>query len=148
MLDALDRSIINGLQGGFPLSERPFRDAGAGLNIAEDELISRIERLLTSGAITRFGPMFNADRMGGAFCLCAIAVPPERFEAVTTLVNDHPEVAHNYERQHSLNMWFVLATAAPSQIDTVAANIEVETGLTVHKFLRLEEYFIGLRVEA
>ena len=148
MLDALDRSIINSLQGGFPLSERPFRDAGAAMNVAECDLIARIERLLASGAVTRFGPMFNADRMGGAFCLCAIAVPPERFEAVAALVNDHPEVAHNYERQHSLNMWFVLATAVPLQIDTVAAEIEMETGLTVHKFPKLEEYFVGLRVEA
>ena len=55
----------------------------------------------------------SAEAMGGAFCLCAMAVPEGRFDEVMTLVNAHPEVAHNYERQHKLNMWFVLACERP-----------------------------------
>lgn len=148
MLDAIDRSIINALQGGFPLSERPYRDAAERLSIDEVELISRIERLLAAGAATRFGPMFNADRMGGAFSLCALAVPPERFEDVAALVNAHPEVAHNYERRHQLNMWFVLASDDPVRIRHVVRAIEAETGLVVFDFPKLEEYFVGLRIEA
>lgn len=147
MIDAVDRSIINALQGGFPLSDRPFAEAGEALGIDEADLIERVGRLLASGVATRFGPMFNADRLGGAFCLCALAVPAERFEAVTAIVNAHAEVAHNYERRHTLNMWFVLATSTPERIDAVAAEIEVETGLEVHAFPKLEEFFIGLRVE-
>ena len=67
------------------------------------------------GVITRFGPFFDAEAMGGAFCLCAMAVPQERFDEVVTMVNAHREVAHNYERSHHLNMWFVLATETPSR---------------------------------
>jgi len=148
MLDEIDRSIINALQGGFPLSERPFAEAGEALHLSEGELIERIGRLRQCGAITRFGPMFNADRMGGAFCLCAMAVPSDRFEEVAGIVNAHPEVAHNYERQHDLNMWFVLATGAPGRIDEMIAAIESSTGLVVHAFPKLEEYFIGLKVTA
>lgn len=148
MLDATDRAIINALQGGFPLVERPFAEAGAALGLPEAELIERIGGLLASGAATRFGPMFNADRMGGAFCLCSLAVPEDRFDAVAALVNAHPEVAHNYQRLHALNMWFVLATETPARIDEVNAAIEAETGLVVHAFPKLEEFFIGLRVEA
>ena len=147
MIDETDRRIVNALQGGFPLSERPFADAAAPLGLTEADLITRIGRLLDDGAITRFGPMFNADRMGGAFCLCAMAVPPARFEEVTALVNVHAKVAHNYERQHPLNMWFVLATATVDGIDAAAARIEAETGLAVNKFPKLDEYFIGLRVD-
>lgn len=148
MLDAIDRSIINTLQGDFPLSERPYRDAAVQLSIDEVELIRRIERLLASGVATRFGPMFNADRMGGAFSLCALAVPPERFEDVAAFVNAHPEVAHNYERRHQLNMWFVLASDDPVRIRHVVRAIEAETGLVVFDFPKLEEYFVGLRIEA
>lgn len=148
MLDTLDRKIINSLQGEFPLSERPFAEAGAALGISEANLIARIGAMKADGAITRFGPMFNADRMGGAFCLCAMAVPAARFEEVSTLVNAHPEVAHNYERRHALNMWFVLATAEAREIDDMVAGIAAETGIEVHAFPKLEEYFIGLRVTA
>lgn len=148
MIDHTDRAIINALQGGFPLSERPFADAGAALGLGEDELIERIAALLANGTATRFGPMFNADRMGGAFCLCAMAVPSARFDEVAELVNAHPEVAHNYERRHALNMWFVLATATPGEIDAMTAAIEAETGLEVHAFPKLEEYFVGLKVTA
>lgn len=148
MLDALDRSILNALQGGFPLTARPFRDAAGGLGTDEATLIARIEALLATGAVTRFGPMFNADRMGGAFCLCAMAVPTERFDDVSALVNAHPEVAHNYERRHELNMWFVLAAEDASRIDVLVRRIEGETGLSVHAFPKLEEFYVGLRIEA
>lgn len=148
MIDATDRAIINALQGGFPLSDRPFAEAADGLGIGETELIERIGRLLDSSFASRFGPMFNADRMGGAFCLCAMAVPRTGFENVAALVNAHPEVAHNYERRHDLNMWFVLACEDASRIGEVIAGIERETGLAVHAFPKMREFFIGLRVAA
>ena len=99
--------LINALQGGFPLVERPFAAVGAQLGIDEEEVIARIEFLKESGVLTRFGPMFQIERMGGAFVLAALAVPEERYEEVTALVNQLPAVAHNYRRQHALNMWFV-----------------------------------------
>lgn len=147
-LDATDRAILNALQEGFPLTPRPFADAGRTLGLAEDALIARIQNLREEGAITRFGPFFDAEAMGGAFCLCAMAVPEERFDAIVTLVNAHPEVAHNYQRAHRLNMWFVLATDTPEGIGKAAQAIEAETGLKVLCFPKLKEFFIGFRVKA
>ncbi|WP_413874895.1 Lrp/AsnC family transcriptional regulator [Albidovulum sp.] len=147
-LDATDRAILNALQEGFPLSHRPFEEAGRALGISEDDLIARIRNLREEGAITRFGPFFDVEAMGGAFCLCAMAVPEARFDAVVTLVNAHPEVAHNYERAHRLNMWFVLATDRPEAIERIACAIEAETGLKVLRFPKLKEFFIGFRVTA
>ena len=149
-LDATDRAILNALQDGFPISPRPFAGAAAtlGHGLTEQGLIDRIATLREKGAITRFGPFFNAETMGGAFCLCAMAVPPERFEAVVTLVNAHPEVAHNYERAHRLNMWFVLATEKPARIAKAAKRIEAESGLKVLCFPKEKEFFIGFRVTA
>ena len=147
-MDAVDRQIINALQGGFPISERPFADAAAPLGLEEDELMFRIGTMLEEGLLSRFGPMFDAEKMGGAFCLCAMEVPEDRFDAVTEQVNAHPEVAHNYARQHRLNMWFVLATETPEGIQEMGDKIELETGLRVYLMPKLEEYFIGLRFEA
>ena len=147
-LDDVDRAIINQLQSGFPLSPHPFEQAAQPLHLDEQGLIARIERLREIGAITRFGPFFDAEAMGGAFCLCAMAVPDDRFEDVVTLVNAHPEVAHNYERSHRLNMWFVLACETADAIEKVAKKIERETGLQVLRFPKLKEFFIGFRVHA
>lgn len=148
MIDAIDRAIINLLQEGFPVVEHPFAEAGAQLGLASDALIERIGELLASGVATRFGPMYNADRLGGAFCLCAMAVPAERFDEVAATVNAMPEVAHNYERNHALNMWFVLATGTEDGIADAVKAIEDATALPVLEFPKLEEYFIGFRVAA
>jgi DNA-binding Lrp family transcriptional regulator len=138
-LDDIDRRIVNALQEGFPLSPRPYAEAAQRLGLSEDDLISRLKHLLEIRAITRFGPFLDAAAMGGAFCLCAMAVPSERFEAVMIQVNARPEVAHNYERAHRLNMWFVLAAETPEGIGQVAREIEGETG---------REFFVGFRVAA
>ena len=147
-LDATDRAILNALQDGFPLVPQPFEEAGRALGLTGADLIARLTHLRQIGAITRFGPFIDAEAMGGAFCLCAMAVPQGRFDEVMTLVNALPEVAHNYERQHKLNMWFVLACEKPEQITEAAARIEGETGLTVLRFPKQREFFIGFRVEA
>jgi DNA-binding Lrp family transcriptional regulator len=148
MLDSVDRAIVNALQDGFPVTERPYAQAAAALGLGEGTLIERIEALLADGTLSRFGPMFNAERMGGAFCLCAMDVPEERFEEIADKVNAHPEVAHNYERKHALNMWFVLATERPEAIGEIVTLIKSETGLEVYAFPKLEEFFVGFRVEA
>ncbi len=147
-LDEIDRAIVNRLQDDLPVSHRPFAPIALELGLEEDALIERIKTLLELGVLTRFGPFFDAAAMGGAFCLCAIAVPSDRFEAVTELVNAHVEVAHNYERTHDLNMWFVLATQTQEGIAITADAIERETGLTVYRFPKLREFFIGFRVVA
>jgi len=146
-LDALDRAIINGLQGGFPVSERPYAEAAARLGTIEAELIERLERLLEAGLLSRFGPMYHAERMGGGLTLAALHAGPEVYERVAEQVNAHPEVAHNYAREHHLNMWFVLATETPERIAEVIATIEAETGCRVFNLPKLEEFFVGLRFE-
>ncbi len=147
-LDHLDRAIINRLQEGFPLDPDPFQIVADELGCPASSLINRLQRLIATGAATRFGPFFDAEAMGGAFCLCAMAVPPDRFDTVAQTVNSRPEVAHNYEREHAFNMWFVLATETPADIDRVADDIAAETALQVVRFPKLEEYFIGFRVTA
>jgi siroheme decarboxylase len=147
-MDDLDRRIINTLQGGFPVSERPFLDAARTLDIEERDLIDRIENLLETGVLSRFGPMYHAERLGGGLTLAALSAPAAHFEEVAALVNAHAEVAHNYERDHELNMWFVLATERPGDIERVLAEISSETGLVVHDMRKLEEFFVGLRFEA
>ena len=147
-MDDIERAIVNALQRGFPLSERPYRDAAAAFGIAEDELIARLGDLLEQRVLTRFGPLCQVERMGGAFTLAAMSVPEADFERVAAIVNALPEVAHNYERAHHFNMWFVLATEAPERIGAVIEAIERATGYPVLNLPKLDEYFVGLQLAA
>jgi DNA-binding Lrp family transcriptional regulator len=124
-MDALDRRIINELQGDFPVcAPHPYREVADRLGSTESELITRIGCMLDDGLLTRFGPMFHAEHMGGALSLCAMRVPPDRFDAVADSVNALPEVAHNYQRDHEMNMWFVLATETPEALQATVEAIE------------------------
>jgi DNA-binding Lrp family transcriptional regulator len=148
MMDAIDRRIVDALQDGLPLTERPYATAADRLGIGERELIDRLERLLADGVLSRFGPMFHAERLGGALTLAAMAVPEERFDAVADIVNAFPEVAHNYARDHALNMWFVVATDRPERVAEVLVAISQQTGLPVYDMPKIEEFFVGLRFAA
>ena len=147
-MDTIDRRIIDALQGGFPVCERPFLAAAADLGLAEDALIARIDALLADGTLTRFGPLFDAEQLGGAFMLAAMQVPAADYERVAATVNAFPEVAHNYERDHALNMWFVLGTETPEDIPETVARIESATGLTVYAFAKEREFFVELKLTA
>lgn len=146
--DDVDRRLINALQGGFPLAREPYREVARQLGLDEADVMRRIDALLEGGVLTRFGPMFQIERAGGAFVLAALRVPAERFDEVATIVNGFDEVAHNYRREHALNMWFVLATATPEGIPRAIAAIEAATSLEVFAFPKEREYFVGMRLQA
>ncbi len=147
-MDEIDRHIINTLQTGFPVCDAPYQLVAEQLGLTEQVLIERLQTLLDSGTLTRFGPLYHAELMGGALTLAAVKAPPERFDEVTDIINAFPEVAHNYARNHALNMWFVIATETPEQIRQTLTAIEEQTGLTVYNMPKINEYFVGLKLEA
>ncbi|MBB3184016.1 DNA-binding Lrp family transcriptional regulator [Halomonas fontilapidosi] len=145
-LDDIDRRLINRLQDGLPLVARPYAAVADELEVAEGDLLYRLERLREGGVLSRFGPMYHAERLGGGLTLAALAVPEADFERVIDAVNAFPEVAHNYRREHELNMWFVLATETPEAIDTAIAGIEAATGLPVYNMPKEEEFHVRLHL--
>ena len=145
-MDEIDRRIVNGLQRGFPLSPAPFEEAARTLGIDGGDLIARIGSMLQQGVLTRFGPLLQIERMGGVFVLAAMSVPAADFDAVAAQVNARPEVAHNYEREHALNMWFVVAAESQEAVDAALRAIENDTGLPVYAFPKEREYFVGMEL--
>ncbi len=146
-MDSIDRAILNGLQGGFPICDHPYAKVAAQFGIEESELLLRLERMLKNKQLSRFGPMYNAAKMGGGLTLCAMSIPETDFERVADQVNTFPEVAHNYVRDHQLNMWFVLATETTQRIEQVLTEIEQVTGYQVYNMPKKEEFFVGLKFE-
>ncbi len=146
-LGALERNFLNRFQGGFPLTPRPFRKVAAELKTDEETLISTVRAMLERRLLSRFGPLYDAERLGGCFTLAAMAVPEPDFVRTTKILNAIPEVAHNYRRDHRLNMWFVLATSDQGKLRGAISRIESLTGLMVYDFPKLKEYHLGFRLQ-
>ncbi|HJV80870.1 Lrp/AsnC family transcriptional regulator [Noviherbaspirillum sp.] len=145
-MDDIDRVIINQLQGGLPICERPYLEAARVIGIGEEDLIARLSQLLARGILTRVGPLFQIERMGGAFTLAALHAPEDRYDQIAERVNALPQIAHNYKRTHELNMWFVIATETPDEIDRVIGRIEQDTGCAVFNFPKSREYFVEMKL--
>ena len=146
-LTPLARAFINQFQGGFPIVERPFHSVAAKLGTQEAALIHTVRQLLGAGVLSRFGPMYDPTRLGGAVTLAALSAPEARFDQVAEQVNRLPAVAHNYRRDHRLNMWFVVASNRPQGVGECLADVERDTGLTVYDFPKLREFYLGLWLE-
>jgi DNA-binding Lrp family transcriptional regulator len=145
-MDDIDRRLVTLLQDGLPVTRSPFATLADTLGLSDNEVLSRIRCMLDDGVLSRFGPMFNAEQLGGALSLCAMEVPEAQFEQIAEQVNAYPEVAHNYARDHRLNMWFVIATEQVEQAADVIAAIERETGCRVYDMPKREEFYIGLKL--
>ena len=119
----------------------------AMLGTDEATLISTLREMLDGGVLSRFGPLFDAERLGGRFTLAALRVPDADFDRVAVMVNALPEVAHNYRRDHPLNMWFVLAAPSGSGLRETIRRIETLTGLTLYDFPKRKEFHLGFWLE-
>ena len=146
-LTPLARAFINQFQGGFPIVERPFQSVAAKLGLPEATLILTVQQLLDAGILSRFGPLYDAARLGGAVTLAALSAPEAGYDRVAEAVNRLPAVAHNYRRDHRLNMWFVVASERPQGVAECLADIESVTGLPVYDFPKLREFYLGLWLE-
>ncbi|MFC7323063.1 Lrp/AsnC family transcriptional regulator [Halorubrum rutilum] len=156
-LTALDRGIINAFQGGFPVTERPFKPAAAalrerGVDVTGPELCERVRELDAEGILSRFGALVNAEEIGGAASLVAMHAPGDRYDEIAETVNEFTAVAHNYEREHPhLNMWFVVSVAdhpdpdkdGSDRVEEVLADIEAATGQETYNLPKLREFHVG-----
>lgn len=150
-LSDFEKVLVNRLQEGLPLVSRPYLQIADELQSTESQVLKTLEKLLNSGVLTRLGPMFQMENLGGAFCLVAMHVDSEnqkKFALTVEKINAHIEVAHNYEREHFLNIWFVLASLDKNDIPRVLKEIELETGSKTFAFPKLCEFFVEFKPRA
>jgi DNA-binding Lrp family transcriptional regulator len=141
--DALDARLLNDWQQQFPLCPQPFDEVAASLGCAPFTVLERLQALLAHGSVSRIGGIWNPGA-GGAALLCAMAVPPQRLEAVAALVSAHPGVNHNYEREHAYNLWFVLTGADAEAVELGVQRLEQRSSLTILRLPMQRAYRINL----
>lgn len=143
-LTPVEKLLVNRLQHGLPLVRHPYAAVADELSISEQQVLDTLKKLLAEGVLTRFGPMFHAGELGGGLTLAAMHIPEADFERVAEQVNRFDEVAHNYRREHELNMWFVLATETAGGIASTISAIEKTTGYPVYNMPKEKEFHVYL----
>jgi DNA-binding Lrp family transcriptional regulator len=139
----LEFRLLNDFQRRFPLVAQPYAVLAEALGSNEATVIRTLENLRRAGALSRIGAVFRPGALA-ASTLAAMEVPAERLEAVAAAVSSFPEVNHNYEREHRLNLWFVATAADDAALDAMLARITRLTGIGVLKLPLVEEYHIDL----
>jgi DNA-binding Lrp family transcriptional regulator len=141
--NAVELALIDRWQDGFPLVEKPFEVVGRSAALDQDETIGIFRKMRANDIISRVGAVVRPNTVG-ASTLAAMQVPPELLEQVAGIVSREPLVTHNYEREHALNLWFVIAGTDAKAIAATLRNISSQTGFDVIKLPMQQAYHLGL----
>jgi len=129
-MDETDKKILNILQRDFPLDERPYLVIARELGIAEDDVLSRVQRLRNEGVIRRIGAVFDGGKLGRVSTLCAARVPQEKAGLFVEVVNAFKGVTHNYRRDHEYNFWFTASAGNEEALAAFIERVKDKTGVT------------------
>jgi DNA-binding Lrp family transcriptional regulator len=137
-LDEIDRTMLQMLQDDFPIVQHPWLEISGRLNISEDEVLSRLKRLVESDVIVKIGPIFDSSRIGlKAATLIAVKVPKDKVNDFARIINEYDNVSHNYEREDEYNVWFTLAASSNGELASVLDEIKQKTCTKDHDILNL-----------
>ncbi|KAB2912448.1 MAG: Lrp/AsnC family transcriptional regulator [Hyphomicrobiaceae bacterium] len=142
-LTANEARLIDRWQRGFPLVPRPYDEIGRDIGLSEKDVIEMLRRLKAGGVLSRIGATLRPNTVG-ASTLAAIEVPQRRLQEVAALVSSEPCVTHNYEREHAVNLWFVVTAANRRTVDLVLDRIRGASGLDVLDLPLVRAYFVDL----
>jgi DNA-binding Lrp family transcriptional regulator len=117
-LDDLDRRLLNSIQSDFPLAERPYQALAERVDATETEVLARIAALKRGRIIRQINAIFDTRALGYQSSLVASRYAPEHLHQGALIVNQHPGVSHNYERDHAFNLWYTVAV--PPDADLTA----------------------------
>jgi DNA-binding Lrp family transcriptional regulator len=128
-VEALDRKILEIVQDGFPLEERPYATLGRLLGVSEDAAFDSVEGLRKSGVIRRLGGVYDSRRLGYISRLCTGVVSEDKLEGFAAAADKIPAITHNYVRSHAYNVWFTVIARSESEIQETVRGLDAETAL-------------------
>ena len=106
--------VLSRIQKRFPLCERPFERIGEELGISEDAVLDILREQKEAGIIRQTSAIFDTKRLGYKSSLVAFKVKEENIDKAVEILNAHPGISHNYERNHDFNIWFTIAVEPDS----------------------------------
>ncbi len=142
-LSATELALVDRWQRDFPLIERPFVPVGQSAGLDEERTIEMFDRLCMTDVISRIGAVVR-PHTAGVSTLAAMQVPAERLHEVAAAVSAEPFVTHNYERDHPLNLWFVIAGPSAASVAATITSIESRSALPVIDLPLVRAYHLDL----
>jgi DNA-binding Lrp family transcriptional regulator len=142
-LTAIQQRLLDEFQRDLPLVPRPFAVIAERLGADETTVLELLERLQADGVVSRVGAVVEPHRAGWS-TLAAMAVPDWALPQIADFVSGLPEINHNYEREHRLNLWFVVTAPSAERVRQVLAMIEYRTGVPVLDLPLIEAFRLDL----
>ena len=121
--------ILYRIQKSFPLVKRPFEEIAKELNISENEVIEILQKEKENKIIRQTSAIFDTKKLGYTSSLVAFEIEKQEIDKAVEILNSHPGISHNYERNHKYNIWFTLAIA-PNSKSTLEDTIAILAKLT------------------
>ena len=147
-MDDLDKRLLNQIQGDFPLAAQPFAELGGPLGLSEDEVVERMRALKRGKIVRQVSAIFDTKSLGYKSSLVAMRVAPEQITQAARIINEHPGVTHNYERNHEYNLWFTIAVPPTSDLEAVIDRIHELAGAEVTRIMyTLRLFKIGVNLD-
>ena len=147
-IDEMDLRILDALQNDLPLVPDPWGEIGASVGMSGDEVLKRVDRLSEYGIIRGIVPTLESGKRSHmASTLIALRAPEERINEIAAIVNEYPEVSHNFRREHEYNLWFTIAAASPDRIEEIIQEILEKSAIPPDACLNLttiERYKINV----
>jgi DNA-binding Lrp family transcriptional regulator len=112
----MKEEILSRIQKKFPLVPKPFKVIADELGMSEEEVLSILQEEKKKNIIRQTSAIFDTKRLGYTSSLVAFKIPAEKISAAVKVINSHPGISHNYERNHEFNIWFTLAVAPDSKL--------------------------------
>src|SRR6478609_5908340 len=147
-MDDLDRRLLNRIQSDFPLVARPYAELGRELGLSEDEVVERMRALKAGRIVRQISAIFDTKSLGYKSSLVAMRVDPDRISEAARIINEHPGVTHNYERNHEYNLWFTIAVPPTSDLEAVVQRIhDMAVAETTRVMYTLRLFKIGVNLD-
>ncbi|MDA1191636.1 MAG: Lrp/AsnC family transcriptional regulator, partial [Candidatus Poribacteria bacterium] len=107
----------------------------------------RTKTLRRSQIIRQISAIFDTRALGYKSSLVAFKTPEDRVMEAARIINRHPGVTHNYERNHPLNIWFTIATPPESSPEEDVKILAEESGSSYRMLPTLVLYKIGVKLD-
>ena len=142
-MNDIQKNLLDEYQRDMPLTSRPYKAMAERLGVSEQKVIETLIDLSENGVLSRVGAVIKPGTVGHS-TLAAMSVPADRLDDIATLISGFDAVNHNYEREHHLNLWFVIAAPDKGEVERVISEIENMTGIKVLNLPMLDDYHLDL----
>ena len=112
----MTQDILYRVQKNFPLDPKPFSIIANELDMSEAEVINIIKDQKDQKIIRQTSAIFDTKSLGYKSSLVAFEIDEDKIDDAVKIINAHPGVSHNYERNHKFNIWFTCAVSPQSEI--------------------------------